>query len=195
MFVAFSSKNAFALFAFALVLALLLSGCAQGQKAAEKSGSDSGQAQEPAAETPAIQENASPEVGAQEQPVVEDAMPAPESGAGGDETVVQEPAPAEQPPAPELKEFSILADDHKFDPSSISVNKGDIVRITFNFNDEDIYYGGLDIKSDYFSVKYRKSDAEKSQSVEFTADKPFTFTSYWPSTGVRKASGKVEVSE
>ncbi|MBI4053365.1 MAG: hypothetical protein HY394_04995 [Candidatus Diapherotrites archaeon] len=178
----------------ALVLALLLSGCAQGQKAAEKSGSDSGQAQAPAAEKPAIQENVSPEAGAQEQPVVEDAMPAPESGTGGDETVVQEPVAVEQP-APETKEFSILADDHRFDPSTISVSRGETVKITFNFNDEDIYYGGLDIKSDYFSVKYRKSDAQKSQSVEFVADKAFTFTSYWPSSGVKKASGKVEVSE
>lgn len=95
--------------------------------------------------------------------------------------------------APALKEFAISADDIKFYPSTVTVKKGDKVKITFSFNDEKIYYGGLDIKSEYFTVTYRKSDL-KTKTAEFTADKSFTFTSYWPSSGVKKAAGKVEVT-
>jgi len=185
-------RNAFALFAFALVLALLLSGCVQSQKTADKTGSDSGPAQESAAEKPAIQENVSPSAEMPEQPAVEGVVPA-ASDANNDETGMQQPVVVEQP-APETKEFSILADDHKFDPSTISVSKGETVKITFNFNDAEIYYGGLDIKSDYFTTKYRKSDSEKTKTAEFVADKSFSFTSYWPSSGVKKATGKVEVT-
>lgn len=95
---------------------------------------------------------------------------------------------------PTLKEFAISADEIRFRPSTITLNKGDKVKITFSFNDENIYYGGLDIKSDYFTVTYRKSDSQKTKTAEFTADKSFTFTSYWPSSGVKKAAGKVEVT-
>ena len=95
--------------------------------------------------------------------------------------------------APALKEFAISADDTKFDPSTVTVKKGDKVKVTFSFNDKKIYYGGLDIKSEYFTVTYRKSDL-KTKTAEFTADKSFTFTSYWPSSGVKKAAGKVEVT-
>ncbi|MBI4440312.1 hypothetical protein HY638_05045 [Candidatus Woesearchaeota archaeon] len=91
------------------------------------------------------------------------------------------------------KEFTILADDTEFSPEKITVSKGDKVKITFNFNDGKIYYGGLDIKSDYFTVNYAKSEPN-SKTVEFTTENSFTFTSYWPSSGVRKADGRVEVS-
>ncbi len=91
------------------------------------------------------------------------------------------------------KKFTITADDHMFDPSSISVKKGDKVKLTFSFNDPEIYYGGLDVKSEYFTITYRKSDNEESKMVEFTADDSFTFTSYWPATNAIKATGKVDV--
>ncbi|MFA5141822.1 MAG: hypothetical protein WC471_02545 [Candidatus Woesearchaeota archaeon] len=96
-------------------------------------------------------------------------------------------------PVISVKEFTIMADEYEFNPSSISVNKGDNVKIIFEFVPEKIYYGGLDIKSDYFNVIYRKSDTEISKTVEFIAQQSFTYIGYWPSSGVKKASGAVEV--
>lgn len=113
------------------------------------------------------------------------------------------PAPAPEPepivaPAPteSSKEFSIVADEAHYDPSTISVNKGDHVKITFNFNDEDIYNGGLDIKTNpdgIFLVNYRKDKGYTSTTIEFDAIQSFTYTGFWPASGVRKATGTVEV--
>ncbi|HLC98845.1 MAG TPA: hypothetical protein VJC00_02455 [Candidatus Nanoarchaeia archaeon] len=113
-----------------------------------------------------------------------------------DESVVNAKKMAEQPVQPEqpqTKEFAISADEIRFDPAEITVKNGDNVRITFNFNDANIYKGGLDIRSDYFNVEYRKSDTVKSKTVEFTASESFTYTGYWPASGIRKASGQVVV--
>ncbi len=96
-------------------------------------------------------------------------------------------------PVVKIKRFAISADEKKFDPDTIEVDKGDKVIITFNFNDKNIYFGGLDIRSDYFNVEYRKSDSAKSKTAEFVAEEPFTYTGYWPSSNKKKASGKVEV--
>lgn len=114
---------------------------------------------------------------------------------------VQEPAaeaPLELPEAetvqPQVKEFQISADEKRFSPATIQISEGDKVRITFNFNDEDIYYGGLDIRSNYFNVQYRKNEPQKSKTIEFTAEETFTYTGYWPSSNNRKASGRIVVN-
>ena len=98
----------------------------------------------------------------------------------------------EVPVQVEVKEFSVSSDDNEFSPDTINVKKGDNVKITFNFNDGKIYYGGLDVRSDYFTIQYRKDG--KPKVAEFTAEKSFTFSSFWPQSGVKKATGKVEVT-
>ncbi len=99
--------------------------------------------------------------------------------------------PTPGPPAENVTSFTILATDYKFDPNSITVNKSDNVRIIFTFNDSEIYFAGLDIRSNYFTVEYRPGQGNKT--VNFTADQTFEFRSYWPSSGVLKAVGKVNV--
>jgi hypothetical protein len=90
--------------------------------------------------------------------------------------------------------FAIDADEIRFNPSTITVSAGDTVQITYTFLDENIYFGGLDIKSDYFStVSYRESSGVQSETVEFVAVESFTIKSYWPSSGVRKANMEVVV--
>lgn len=90
------------------------------------------------------------------------------------------------------QEFKIQADDYGFYPSSVlTVKKGAIVKITFLVNADKVYYAGLDIKSSKFDTGTIKPGG--IASVEFTADESFSFTSYWPATGVMKASGKVVV--
>lgn len=93
------------------------------------------------------------------------------------------------------KQFTIEADDNKFNPSTITVSKGDKVNITFKFLDSNIYFGGLDVKSPkWTTVEYKKGSATSLKSVEFTADSTFTFSSYWPASGVWKADGQVVVA-
>ncbi len=92
---------------------------------------------------------------------------------------------------PSVKEFTIEGDDNRNNPDTITVNKGDKVRITFKTLEENVYYGGLDWRSSYFNTgKIKPGD---SKGVEFTADKTFTYTSYWPSSNVRKADGRIIV--
>ena len=103
------------------------------------------------------------------------------------ETIPQD-LPVEQPTV----KFTIDADDNEFNPDEITVNKGDLVIITFNFIDSNIYFGGLDIKSDVFNIEYRKG-ALKKQTVEFTAEENFRFSSFWPQSNKFKASARVVV--
>jgi len=94
---------------------------------------------------------------------------------------------------PKVKQFQISADEKAFNPSNVIVNKGDKVKITFNFNDKNIYLGGLDIRSNYFNVQYKKTDSIKSKTIEFIAEKSFVYIGYWPASNREKSSGKVEV--
>lgn len=88
-----------------------------------------------------------------------------------------------------VQQFKIEADDSGFYPSDIKVKKGAKVKITFLVSADKVYYGGLDIKSDKFSTGTVKPG--DTALVEFTADQSFEFKSYWPTSGVLKAVGKV----
>lgn len=112
----------------------------------------------------------------------------------GEEEQEQETESEEDTGGASTVEFAVVADESAFDPSSITVSSGDTVRITFTFNDDNSYFGGLDIKSDYFeTVQYRESSGSESKTVEFTAQESFTIRSYWPSSGVFKTSMEVVV--
>ncbi|MBI2671169.1 DUF4382 domain-containing protein [Candidatus Woesearchaeota archaeon] len=89
------------------------------------------------------------------------------------------------------KELIIELDDYGTYPNKVTVNKGDMVKITFKVRGNNVYYGGLDIKSELFDTG--KIPLGGTKIVEFTAEKTFTFTSYWPSSSVKKADGTVEV--
>src|SRR3989338_54336 len=95
----------------------------------------------------------------------------------------------------EIVEFTIVADEKSINPQIVEVKKGQKVKITFEFNDDKIYFGGLDLKSDYWNtVEYQKGSG-KNAVVEFIADKSFSYTGYWPDTAAKKASGQVRVVE
>ena len=91
----------------------------------------------------------------------------------------------------EAKNFTIEGDDTVMSPSTIEVNKGDKVRITFKVREEKVSFGGLDFRSDYFTTN--KISPGSTGEVEFTAEKSFSFTSYWPASNVVKARGRVVV--
>jgi hypothetical protein len=98
----------------------------------------------------------------------------------------------EQSTQPQAFEFTLEADDFGFYPqSTIEVPKGAKVKITFVVRNSNVYYGGLDFRSPKFETRQVRP-GEKA-TVEFVADESFTFTSYWPLSGVQKATGKVIV--
>ena len=97
---------------------------------------------------------------------------------------------------PVTVKFTIEADDIAFymnseDLSAISVNKGEMVEITYNVRSTNVYYGGLDFRG------CGQSSATVSPGgsivVKFTADSTCTITSYWPTSGVVKDSMTVNM--
>ncbi|MDP3999232.1 MAG: DUF5667 domain-containing protein [bacterium] len=99
------------------------------------------------------------------------------------EAIIAEPATAE---------FKIEADDKGFYPEAILfVKKGARVKIHFIVRTDNVYYGGLDFRSSKFKTESVKPGG--SVDVEFIADESLGFSSYWPASGVLKASGKIVV--
>jgi hypothetical protein len=95
------------------------------------------------------------------------------------------------------KEFSIDADDAGFyldgqrSVSTISAAKGAAVEINFKVRSTGVYYAGLDFRGCGAEAKALPG---KSVQLQFTAQETCTITSYWPTTGVVKASLQVVVS-
>ncbi len=100
--------------------------------------------------------------------------------------------PKEQETTPQVKQLTIEADDNGFYPGdAIKVNKGEKVYIEFVARKDNVYYGGLQIKSKYFDTG--KIIKGEKATVDFSAFESFTITSYWPSSGVKKADLEVVV--
>ncbi|MEK7542304.1 MAG: Kazal-type serine protease inhibitor domain-containing protein, partial [Patescibacteria group bacterium] len=111
-------------------------------------------------------------------------------------TPVPTPQPTPVPPpvsiTPSIKAIVLDADDYGFYPSSeIRVQKGTKVTLTFNVSRTNVYYAGLDFRSSKFDTG--KIEPGGQTTVDFTADESFEFQSYWPASGVLKATGKVIV--
>ena len=106
------------------------------------------------------------------------------------ETTQTEEIPEE--PLVSIKEFIIEGDDSGLYPSSIEVNKGDTVKITFEVRSQGTYFGGLDFRSDVWGDTGKVSKGE-STTVEFVAEETFQFKSYWPASNRLKATGTVTV--
>ncbi len=93
---------------------------------------------------------------------------------------------------PSVREFKLEADDAGFYPSSVLiVPRGSKVKITFIVRRENVYPAGLEVRSSKF--KTGGIAPGESASVEFLVDESFEFGSWWPSSNVFKAGGKVVV--
>ncbi len=118
-------------------------------------------------------------------------LPNPEAVAA--ETAGQGEPQGAQETASSIKEFTVAADDFSLNPSTITVSRGDKVKITFDVDKDKVYYGGLDFKGEpYFSTG--KVAPGNSITVEFTAVETFDYKSYWPATSRLKATGKIVVN-
>lgn len=92
------------------------------------------------------------------------------------------------------KEFTVESDDHGFYPGTLKAKIGDNVKINFKFRDASIYYAGLDVKGPFEDIKY-KLKGEQPITREFTMKDETRIISYWPSSGVKKATLIVEVEK
>lgn len=82
-----------------------------------------------------------------------------------------------------VKEFTVEGSAFKFVPATMTVNKGDTVRITFKNT------GGFhDFVIDEFDVKTKQIGAGASETIEFVADQSGTFE-YYCSVGNHRAQG------
>ena len=87
--------------------------------------------------------------------------------------------------ASSVKEFTVEGKDFSFSPSTLSVNKGDKVKITFKNS------GGMhDFVLPDFNAKTDVIQSGAQATVEFTADKAGSFQ-YFCSVGNHKAMGMV----
>lgn len=106
-------------------------------------------------------------------------MPLPESsGSGVIEKVVENAGP--------VKEFTVIGSSFKFSPSSITVKKGDTVRVNFKSSGGALH----DFKIDEFDVATSQLGEDEEEQVEFVADKAGTFE-YYCSVGNHRQMGMV----
>ncbi len=112
----------------------------------------------PAGGSPAAAGSASVNATAQAAPAGPDNQP--------QGTASPPPAPAA---GPQAKEFTVLASQWQFSPSTITVNKGDTVKITLV--NKDVSHG-ISIPDFGFDLK---AGAGQTASGQFTADKAGTF--------------------
>ena len=91
-------------------------------------------------------------------------------------------------------EFTVEADDKGFYPNTLQAKIGDKVKINFKFRDDSIYFAGLDIKGPFPDIKY-KLKGEQPLTAEFTMKDETRITSWWPASGVKKATLIVEVEK
>lgn len=102
------------------------------------------------------------------------------------------PSPVVTPsPSPQTLNVTIEADDRGLYPETVTVPKGAIVNLLFKVRSTNVYYGGLDFRSSKFMTPAIPPGG--SNGVTFVASETFTYTSYWPSSGVRKATGTIIV--
>lgn len=120
----------------------------------------------------------------------------------------ESPPPAPQPPPPEspptpppppeptTEQYTIGADDYGYYQNgqtitSLTVGKGNTVQITFQVSATKVYYGGLDFRG--CGQNTATVPPGGSIQVSFTADTTCTISSYWPTSGVLKASLLINV--
>ena len=93
-----------------------------------------------------------------------------------------------------LKEFTVEADDKGFYPNTLKAKINDSVKINFKFRDDSIYFAGLDVRGPFPTIQY-KLHGQQPVTAEFTMKGETKIDSYWPSSGVHKATLIVEVEK
>jgi hypothetical protein len=95
---------------------------------------------------------------------------------------------------PGIREYTVEADDNGFYPGILKAKTGETVKISFKFRDNSVYFAGLDVKGPFEDVKY-KLKGEQPITREFIMKEETKITSWWPASGVKKATLTVEVEK
>lgn len=82
-----------------------------------------------------------------------------------------------------VREFAVVGSNFKFNPSNLSVNKGDTVKITFK-NAEGFH----DLKIDELGVATKQISGGNEETITFVADKVGSFV-YYCSVGTHRQNG------
>ncbi|MDQ3076731.1 MAG: cupredoxin domain-containing protein [bacterium] len=84
-----------------------------------------------------------------------------------------------------IKEFTVTGENFKFSPTTMTVNKGDRVKITFVNKQgfHDLVVGG-------YNARTKQMQAGTQETIEFVADKAGTFE-YYCSVGSHRQMGMV----
>lgn len=93
-----------------------------------------------------------------------------------------------------VSEFTVEADDNDFYPNKLQAKIGDKVKINFRFRDSSIYFAGLDVKGPFEDINYRLK-GEQPVAREFPMKGETRITSWWPASGVKKATLTVEIAK
>lgn len=83
----------------------------------------------------------------------------------------------------QTKEFTVTGSNYSFDPATLTVNKGDTVKVTFKNSG-----GNHDFVLPDFNVQTKVINTGESETVTFTASKAGTFE-YFCSVGNHRAMG------
>ena len=102
-----------------------------------------------------------------------------------DKKVNQAFRPEDMPKSYPLIEFTVDASNFAFAPKTLTVNKGDTVKITLNNT-----FGMHDLKIDEFNAKTKVLKAGESETITFVVDKSGSFE-YYCSIGTHRQMGMV----
>lgn len=105
--------------------------------------------------------------------------------------------PQPYPFIPTTREVNLEADDKGFYQGASRINsltfqKNTKVKMTFNLNRKNVYYGGLDFRG--CGTGSSRAQPGESVSIQLTASEPCTITSYWPSSNVQKENLQILIS-
>lgn len=95
-------------------------------------------------------------------------------------------------PSSRYYEFTLEADDGGFYPNSLVVSRGSRVKIDFLVKASNVR-NSLEFRSDKFKTDPVNPGA--STVVEFTAEEPLVFYSYWPGTDIIRGKGSLIIKE
>ncbi|MDO8537614.1 MAG: hypothetical protein Q7S21_01895 [archaeon] len=99
-----------------------------------------------------------------------------------------------EPPSQIVRKYSITVDDSKFDPVEVNAKAGEIVELTITCAEQNVYFAGARVESEYFNTG--AIAVGESKTVSFTMpSKDVKMTNYWPETNVKKADGWIKLEQ
>ncbi|HYE22613.1 MAG TPA: hypothetical protein VD998_03420 [Verrucomicrobiae bacterium] len=88
------------------------------------------------------------------------------------------------PPPPPTQSVIVFVDDYTASPSAINVTKGNKINLIVNVKEDNVYYGGVELRSSVGNTGPIAPGGTKT--VTFIAEQTVVFTPYWPASGVKK---------